>query len=681
MFKRKNIFFAAFFVSALLSFGFFQTAEAIEYGMLGGKPANPDPGITNSGSWFIYNLNPGEIKDDGILVMNLFDSPNEILVYAADTTPSSSGGFALKQFSEDKKEVGAWVKFYPDSPPQFFQEILTKKENKISAICRLSREEMQKEFGKKPIISDAQFQELGNWCLGKDSVQIPLAAKEKKIIPFVISIPATVDVGEHTGGILVQKVTPEDTTSNGSSVKLTTRVGVRIYETVPGEIVRKLSLENFKIIKNFSEFNFSDWLGEKRPKEYLIQTSIVNNGNVSVEHNNNIVIKNILSGKEEMRERKFQALKGDKFVANLSWEKPLAGYYSFRPEIKYQGSGGEETLALAPIGLLVIPWREMSIVAFILILAGLGYWLWRRNWRKKYGGIGWEEYKVKKTDTVAKLAEKYKIGWKVLVKTNKLKAPYLLEAGQTILAPPAGSKEEIESDNFQDEAKNKLKAGDAAETQEAGEKTEKERKADAAEKEDAPKKKTSGRSGKNMDVIAKLARREKKEEVMITVGNWHKKKIIWVVAAIVVIILTVAVVLLMSNKRKDREISQKLSITPVGAPAAEKVEEKTKLTIEKAAEKVDIAELKIKVLNEGAAAGLAGKAKTALVSQGYAKAEAGNGEADNVAGNFVYYSADKFKAEAGRIGEFLATRKIKAKVAAAETEEQKSAEIIVILGK
>jgi hypothetical protein len=95
---------------------------------------------------------------------------------------------------------------------------------------------------------------------------------------------------------------------------------------------------------------------------------------------------------------------------------------------------------------------------------------------------------------------------------------------------------------------------------------------------------------------------------------------------------------------------------------------------------IDPAKLKVKVLNEGAAAGTAGKVKTLLAGKGYAKAEAGNGELDST-GTFVYYSGQASSQDAEAVSKILSDNGTKAKAKEALTSEQKSADITVVLGK
>lgn len=47
----------------------------------------------------------------------------------------------------------------------------------------------------------------------------------------------------------------------------------------------------------------------------------------------------------------------------------------------------------------------------------------------------WPEYEVMENENIKQLAAKYSVSWKLLVKANKLKAPYVLEAGKKIKVP------------------------------------------------------------------------------------------------------------------------------------------------------------------------------------------------------------------------------------------------------
>ncbi len=669
--KKTKILLALFFL--LGGFCVFQKVQAIEYEMLGGKPAYPDQKVKNSESWFIYNLAPNEAKEDAVEVINLFADSWEALVYAGDTTRSSSGGFALKQFSEPKLEVGSWVRFYPSDPPEIFQKVFKENESKILTLCSMSQADLELKIGKK-ILTQEALDNLKKWCVGEDSVKRLLKSKEKIIIPFVIRIPAGTEVGEHTGGILIQKVAPEvQSTGEGSSIKLTTRVGVRIYETVPGEIIRQLSLADFQVVKNFKEFSLADLFGKiKKPQEYIIITTAKNEGNVSMEQSETIHIKNLIfSSKSVDIPRNFQVLKKDAFISNYVWNNPRFGYFSFATEIKYQNAQGEDVIVNSKvIKVLVMPWREMTMALIIFALGFLVYGLWKWRMKKKYGGIGWVEYKVAKNDTVNSLAQEYLVDWKILAKTNKLKAPYALGMGKIILVPNVnGEKQKIEEKTEEEPMTEIVEVVKEEEIIDLKKKSEK-----------VPKK--PGRK-KSADIVKLMKKKTQRE--MVKSENIFSGKIIWlfgVMAILLLILLASIIFLLVNNQKKDRQLNEIMVALKNDAIVAQEEKKKEEIPVAEAPLPEILAkEVVVKILNEGAPAGMAGKIKKVLVSQGFDLAQAGNGENKANPVSSINFSEAKFKVLAEKIKEVLTTQKITATLKEAQTVEEKSADIVIILGE
>ncbi len=93
------------------------------------------------------------------------------------------------------------------------------------------------------------------------------------------------------------------------------------------------------------------------------------------------------------------------------------------------------------------------------------------------------------------------------------------------------------------------------------------------------------------------------------------------------------------------------------------------------------ADINVNVLNNGAPTGSAGKIKDLLVKNGYTKAVAGNSATVSTFGTSVYYSVDKFKMTAEDLAKLLETNNSKATISVAVSTEQKSGDIVIILGK
>lgn len=401
---------------------------AVEYFSIGGKPANPDPNIPNSVSWFIYNLDLGESKEDELTVLNTFDRELELLVYAADGLKSSSGGFAVRQYVEPKNAIGAWVKFYPDPVPEIFTELFTQYQESILNFCAIQLDESWDEESKK-IFSE--------WCEGKEEVKFLLDARSKRNIRFVFSVPKDASVGEHTGGIVIQKVEPEATNTQ-TGITLTTRVGIRIYQTVPGDIVKEVKIKKFSLQKLFKELEFERLLGKvEKPEEILITTEIENIGNVSIEFNENISIKQDFPRKSEeiIKDRKFQVLRDDTFISNYSWYNPRIGKFQIQNTITFTDDETEKSMSSDVITLWIIPWREIIAGGAILAIFLFFFAIFKIIAKKKYGGKGWSEYVVQVGETLEDLSNRFDVDWKKLAKTNKIKPPYILKPGQTILVP------------------------------------------------------------------------------------------------------------------------------------------------------------------------------------------------------------------------------------------------------
>ena len=84
-------------------------ARAIEYGGIGGRPAYPRPDNPRTDSIFVHNVEAGQIIEEGVRAINNTQEIKTLLIYAADSTPSSGGGFACKQLLEEQKGVGTWI--------------------------------------------------------------------------------------------------------------------------------------------------------------------------------------------------------------------------------------------------------------------------------------------------------------------------------------------------------------------------------------------------------------------------------------------------------------------------------------------------------------------------------------------------------------------------------------------
>ena len=379
------IFIFSFFVISAPAF-------ALSSGGVGGYPAHPDPNIKYSESWFIYNLDLGESQDDALTVFNTTDEVQTIKIYAVDSVPSNQGNFALEAEADPKDGIGAWIKL-----AQTF---------------------------------------------------ITLQPGENQEIPFTITIPQNADVGEHSGGIILQKAQGrQDTLESGAAI--VTRVGIRVYETVPGEIIKEIEIKDFNVsLKKLAS----------QPAYYEINLIAQNKGNVSLQPKVTLAIggwgkidyqdfkkinydsiADYFKGRGkfpikfftgEDLSRNWQLLRDQKVSTNWTWPKPRFGRFTFQANLTYDTEGGQKTIDSKKITVWVVPWLEVSVIIslIVLVLGGIILKIIFSPTKK------WRPYQVKPGDQLVNLAENYGVSWKKVAKVNKLKKP-IVKSGQTILLP------------------------------------------------------------------------------------------------------------------------------------------------------------------------------------------------------------------------------------------------------
>ncbi len=213
----------------LLSFLFISSffvpcfALAIEYGGLAVYPnkSEQDPANPLTNAWFIYMLEPGVIKHSKVDISNTSDEKMIVEVYPVDAVTTKDGAFAPQPQDRQKIDVGAWI--------------------------------------------DLAQGELS------------LLPKETKTIDFTIKVPEDVEVGDHMGAIIVQNKEPSSD-EQGAGLRITTRVGARIYLTVPGTIIKELE---------FNQFNI-----EQEERQVSFSLTLINLGNVRIRSKGEIEIIN-----------------------------------------------------------------------------------------------------------------------------------------------------------------------------------------------------------------------------------------------------------------------------------------------------------------------------------------------------------------------------------------------------
>lgn len=358
---------------------------AVEYGGIGGKPAYPRVDNPRTESIFVHTLEPGTTQDEGVLVSNNSSEDQVLQVYAVDSASATDGAFACAQENDAKVDVGTWITL--------------------------------------------------------EQTEITLSAGTQATVPFKISVPESVDVGEHNGCIVIQKKADAGT-SNGSGLNLSFRSAIRVAVTVPGDIVRSLAI---------SDFSYSAAEQDHLP---TLNFTVINDGNVSIDADTAIVTKNVFGQEYFKHGGTYPVLRAD--TAQWNYELPNSfwgGWFQSTATVTYdahaeaslgQDSGLEKTVLTQQTAWFFLPparnglWIEITIVLAVFILV-IGTIIIRRRQRQVMDQ--WVDYTIKTGEDLEMLAKQYHIAWQRLAKLNRLKAPYRLKAGDHLKVPPSSHAE------------------------------------------------------------------------------------------------------------------------------------------------------------------------------------------------------------------------------------------------
>lgn len=347
---------------------------------------SPNP-YTDNQSWFIYEKKPGETIEDVASIKNFGSTPADVKIYAVDATSNTSGSFVLKFTNDAQAGIGAWT------------EVKTK--------------------------------------------QLTIQPDERIDVPFTINIPMDATPSQYFGGIVVETGDglSEEETKNinstcvkdrtcGANVTVKTRIGSRIYLTIPGNLNEKM---------NWSGFNYGQTPGGQPYFEFTIE----NTGNVAHEPKATI---EIYDGNGKLFD-KFEAplgecLPGTTIDKQIFWNKkiPIFGNFTAKATVdfyrKFQGSSSLHGMSInesKSIGFLVMPWTFLFITAGILFCwLGLKWYTQRRLIKIRNT---WEKYEPTDNEDIISLAEKREIPWELLAKINDLKPPYVVKKGHTVYVP------------------------------------------------------------------------------------------------------------------------------------------------------------------------------------------------------------------------------------------------------
>lgn len=367
--------------SALLLFTQTSTILAAP-GSIGVIPAFPQEGNERSKGIFIYSLKGGESAEDGVKIFNYTDAEVSVILGAVDSIAASDGSFSCKQNTDQQKVVGTWVE------------------------------------------------------LTADKVTIP--AKSDTIVPFTVNVPKDVSPGEYDGCVTAQDAS-NFATKKGSGILLGFRSAIRMAITVPGKIVKKLTIEQVKI-ERVSSGN------------YTVSPITRNSGNVSLDVTTRVQLQSLFRQKTPIKTANYPVIRGATTGWPFEFKRPFWGgifraytsvSYNANPadglgvntadQKKLREDTGYFVMAPTPaaIGIgLAVPVATVLAMVFII----------RRRRFHKTVASKWERYTSLQNDTIVSIATERNIRWKKLARINHIKPPYTIAPGQLLHVPPLKQK-------------------------------------------------------------------------------------------------------------------------------------------------------------------------------------------------------------------------------------------------
>lgn len=326
----------------------------------------------SSRSWFIYEAESGTIIKDRIKISNNTNETKTLTVAALDGAVTGSGGYTLISSKEDNKDIGNWVT-------------------------------IEKE-------------------------KVTLAPKTSVILDFTVTVPEGADVGSHPGGIVIWEE-PSDSSREGTQITIVTRIAARIYLTVPGDIIRKLEVENMRhsITRGVLYFGIT----------------FHNKGNVQLTPEVDIALRGIFGKIRTQEKSQFGLiLRGGTITSRVPWQAKSPSFGRFVADFRvhygekdFKGDYVVDEYIDVQYVFWIIPWIKILIGLGIMVLLYFlrNLWLWLTIQQRL--NIKTKKHIIKKGENLSIIANLYNISAKKIARFNLLKWPYDLQEGDILLIP------------------------------------------------------------------------------------------------------------------------------------------------------------------------------------------------------------------------------------------------------
>lgn len=268
---------------------------------------------------------------------------------------------------------------------------------------------------------------VGKW-IALDKKEVSLEPAQKQVVNFTITAPKDASPGEHNGCVVIQD-TKQQRAPGNNGIVLSMRSAIRVALTVPGEIHKGLELSALGV-------------QPKDDKKVLLNTSLRNSGNVSLDAQLTVTLSYALAGTVARASGSFPVLSGSEARFNFEGQRPFwGGWYRLQAVAAYNnnpadgvGEGSSNTKAAQTSWVFITPQPVAAAVegAVLVALSGAAWWLLRRSRHHRRILQSRMVHTVAGGEDIRTIAEQYGMSWKTLARVNKLKPPYQLKAGQRL---------------------------------------------------------------------------------------------------------------------------------------------------------------------------------------------------------------------------------------------------------
>jgi len=271
---------------------------------------------------------------------------------------------------------------------------------------------------------------VGAWVT-MDKTQLTVEPHTKQVVGFKLKAPKNASPGEHNGCIVIQD-TKQHTTSDSNGIMLSLRSAIRLAVTVPGDIKKGLAFTGLGV-------------QPKDEKKLLLSTALKNNGNVSLDVKLDVKLSYLSGFTVTQDGGSFPVLSGSEGRFNFEAERPFwGGWYHLTANAQYNdkadvsiGEGNPNASISESTWIFVSPQpiaAALESAVVVLAVAATTFLVRRHLIARKTTQAG-RKYFVEPHDNLHTIAEKAGVPWKLLARINKLKPPYQLKPGQTLIVP------------------------------------------------------------------------------------------------------------------------------------------------------------------------------------------------------------------------------------------------------